>query len=40
VHALAAHAFELSEEEFRHVLSTFPLVPESDRAQALDEFRR
>src|SRR4029079_5407871 len=24
VHALAAHAFELSEEEFRHVLSTFP----------------
>ena len=40
VQALAAHAFELSEEEFRHVLSTFPLVPESDRAQALDEFRR
>jgi hypothetical protein len=38
--ALAARAFELSEEEFRHVLSTFPLVPESDRAEALDEFRR
>jgi hypothetical protein len=39
VQALAARAFELSEEEFRHVLSTFPLVPESERAEAFDEFR-
>jgi hypothetical protein len=40
VQALAARAFQLSEEEFRHVLSTFPLVPESERADAFDEFRR
>jgi hypothetical protein len=40
VQALAARAFKLSEDEFRHVLSTFPLVPESERADALNEFRR
>jgi hypothetical protein len=38
VQALAARAFKLSLDEFRHVLSTFPLVAESDRAAALDEF--
>jgi len=38
--ALAARAFKLSEEEIRHVLSTFPLVPESERAEAFEEFRR
>ena len=38
IQALAARVFKLSEEEFRHVLSTFPLVPESERAEAFDEF--
>ena len=38
--ALAAAAFELSRDEFAHVLSTFPLVPEEDRQRALDAFTR
>jgi N-6 DNA Methylase/Eco57I restriction-modification methylase len=38
--ALAAQSFKLSEEEFRHVLGTFPLVPELERNAALDEFSR
>jgi hypothetical protein len=40
LHATVAHAYELSHEDFRHVLSTFPLVPESDRSAALDAFSR
>jgi hypothetical protein len=40
VQGLAARAFKLSEEEFRHVLRTFPLIPECERAEALDEFLR
>ena len=39
VQALAARAFELSADEFRHVLSTFPLVPDSEREEAFSEFR-
>ena len=36
--ALAAHLYGLSRTQFRHVLSTFPLVPEADRDQALRSF--
>jgi len=36
----AAMAYQLTLEEFRHVLTTFPLVPESERAAALDAFSR
>jgi hypothetical protein len=36
--ALAARAYKLSAEEFSHVLGTFPLVPERERAAALREF--
>jgi hypothetical protein len=38
--AAAATAYQLTLEEFRHVLTTFPLVPESERASALDAFSR
>src|SRR6185436_13001218 len=38
--AAAAVAYQLTLEEFRHVLTTFPLVPELERAAALDAFRR
>jgi hypothetical protein len=38
VQALAAHAYMLCKEEFRHVLETFPLVAEGERAEALREF--
>ncbi len=36
--ALAAAAYQLDADEFRHVLGTFPLVPESERRQALTAF--
>ena len=38
--ALAAFCYGLTEPEFTHVLSTFPLVDSSDRELALDAFRR
>jgi hypothetical protein len=38
--ALAAKEYKLTLEEFRHIVSTFPLIPESERAAALDEFSR
>jgi hypothetical protein len=37
--ALAARLYEVTEDEFAHVLGTFPLVPEADRAAALSAFR-
>jgi hypothetical protein len=40
LHAVAAHAYALTVDDFQHVLSTFPLVPEAERLKALDEFRR
>jgi hypothetical protein len=40
VQALAAQCYGLTEAEFTHVLTTFPLVDGSDRASALEEFRR
>jgi hypothetical protein len=36
--AAAAHAYELTAEEFARVLDTFPLVPESERSAALAAF--
>jgi hypothetical protein len=37
---LAALAYGIGEAEFRHILSTLPLVPEADRLAALDAFVR
>jgi hypothetical protein len=37
--AAVAQAYELSEQEFSHVLNTFPLVPVADRDAALRSFR-
>jgi Eco57I restriction-modification methylase len=38
--AAAAKLYRLTPESFRHVLGTFPLVPESERSAALEEFSR
>ncbi|HXE80555.1 MAG TPA: N-6 DNA methylase, partial [Vicinamibacterales bacterium] len=38
--ARAAAAFGLTADEFAHILSTFPLVPEDGRRRALDAFTR
>jgi len=38
--ALAARSYGLAEDEFEHVLSTFPLIAPFDRRRALEEFRR
>jgi len=40
IQALAAACYRLSAGEFAHILTTFPLVSDSARAAALDEFRR
>jgi hypothetical protein len=37
--ATAARSYELTSREFEHVLSTFPLIAESERAEAMDEFQ-
>ena len=39
VQALAARCYGLTEDEFAHVLSTFPLVDSSERRCALEKFR-
>jgi hypothetical protein len=39
LNALVAGMYQLTEEEFRHVLGTFPLVPIDERAAALREFQ-
>jgi hypothetical protein len=38
--ALAARAYELSADEFAHVLTTFPLVGDDERAAAYEKFNR
>jgi hypothetical protein len=38
--ALAASCYDLAVEDFAHLLTTFPLVAEDDRAGALNEFRK
>jgi hypothetical protein len=40
VQALAARCYGLTEDEFGHVLTTFPLIDPSQRGSALEEFRR
>jgi len=40
VQALAARCYGLTDEEFSHVLGTFPLVEQAERHAALEEFRR
>lgn len=40
IHARSARAYGLSTEDFVRVVGTFPLVDESERAGALDEFHR
>jgi hypothetical protein len=38
--ALVAQLYDLTEEEFQHILSTFPLVPESTRLAPLQTYSR
>jgi hypothetical protein len=38
--ALAASTYGLEPDEYRHVLSTFPLVPLEERQAAFEEFTR
>ena len=38
--ALIAHIYGLTEQEFAHILSTFPLVPQETKDAALAEFRK
>lgn len=38
--AFIAHLYGLTEKEFAHILSTFPLVPQEIKAAALAEFRK
>jgi hypothetical protein len=38
--AMVAHLYRLTEEEFAHILTTFPIVPEATKQAALDEFTR
>jgi hypothetical protein len=40
LHALVARLYQLSPEEFEHVLSTFPLIAIQDRDAAMREFLR
>jgi len=40
LNAVVAKLYQLTLEEFRHVLSTFPLIPEKDRDDAITEFAR
>jgi predicted HTH transcriptional regulator len=37
---MVAHLYGLTEEEFAHILSTFPLVPQATRDAALEEYRK
>ncbi|MCB0000884.1 MAG: hypothetical protein KDE56_34215, partial [Anaerolineales bacterium] len=37
---LIAHVYGLTEEEFSHILSTFPLVEDEVKEAALDEYRK
>jgi hypothetical protein len=39
VQALAARCYGLTEDEFAHVLSTFPLIDALERRHALETFR-
>ena len=38
--AIIAHLYGLTEEEFAHVLGTFPIVPEEVKRATLEDFKR
>jgi hypothetical protein len=38
--SMIAHLYDLTEEEFSHILSTFPLVAEDVKSAAMKEFRK
>lgn len=38
--AIVAHLYRLTEDEFAHILTTFPIVPEAPKQAALEEFIR
>lgn len=38
--AMIAKLYGLTEEEFAHILGTFPIVPEATKRGTLEEFRR
>jgi hypothetical protein len=40
IDALVARIYDLTEEEFAHILSTFPLVPEEVKAQTLKAYQQ
>jgi len=40
LNAIVAKLYQLTEEEFAHVLATFPLIPKDDRDRAMAQFRR
>src|SRR2546423_920926 len=40
LNAIVAQLYQLSDAEFEHILSTFPLIPIDDRQRAMDAFRR
>ncbi|HOW59346.1 MAG TPA: hypothetical protein PLO78_06460 [Candidatus Omnitrophota bacterium] len=37
---MVAHLYDLTEEEFAHILSTFPIVPQPVKDAALDAYRK
>jgi hypothetical protein len=37
--ALTTRAYQLNEEDFAHILSTFPLIPDQVRQRCLEMFR-
>jgi hypothetical protein len=37
---LIAHLYGLTEEEFAHILTTFPIVPEATKQAAMEAFKR
>jgi hypothetical protein len=38
--AIIAYLYGLTEEEFAHILGTFPIVPEEVKDATMKEFRR
>ena len=36
---MIAHLYGLTEDEFKHILSTFPIVPEATKQAALEAYR-
>jgi hypothetical protein len=38
LNATVAHLYQLTAQEFEHILATFPLVPASERGEAMRQF--